>query len=68
MKVSELFPIPVEDGDAAVHVAVGHIESTIRADGNVGRLVEMRNVPRSDARLSQREKKFAVVRELEHLL
>jgi len=28
----------------------------------------MRNVPGSDARLSQREKKFAVVRELEHLL
>jgi hypothetical protein len=66
--LASFFPILVEDGDAAVHVAVGHVKRAVGANRNVGRLVEMRGVPRADARLSQRKNRLTVVRELEDLL
>jgi hypothetical protein len=66
------FPHPpavlVEERHAAVHVAVRYVERPIRANGDVGGLIEMRGVPLPDARLTQGHDLPAVVRVLEHLV
>src|SRR4029077_11049622 len=53
--------VSIEERDAAVHVAVSHVERSVRTDGDVGGLIEMRRIPPADPRLSQREQALAVV-------
>src|SRR4051812_5471747 len=61
-------PTRIEQRDAAVHVAIGHVQGSILANGDICRLVEMRRVPAADARLSERQQELSVMGELEHLL
>src|SRR5262249_6300875 len=49
------FSVGVEDRNTAVHIAVRNIERSVRTDGNVGGLVEVRGIPRSDPRFAERE-------------
>ena len=58
----------IEQCDAAVHVAVRHVKRSVRANRNVGGLIEMRRIPFADTRLAHGEDPLAVVRVLEHLL
>jgi len=60
--------IAVEKGDAAVYITVGDIEGSVRTNSDVGWLIEMRGIPCSDARLSNREDELAVMSEFENLL
>src|SRR5439155_24475894 len=47
--------VSIEARDAAVHVAVRHVKRSVRPNGDVGGLNEMRAVPRPHSRLSMRE-------------
>ena len=60
--------VAVEERDAAVHIAVRDIKGSVRTDGNVGGLIEMRGIPCSDAWFPKREDELAIVCELENLL